>query len=71
MCVCVCVCVCVWHLWLNWLESAFGERKHPGPLDQKFKYKMGTDVIAVGKELTCNCPSLWSVVSVKTSTASA
>ena len=29
-----------------------------GPLDQKFKYKMGTDVIPLGKVLTCNCLSL-------------
>ena len=34
------------------------------------KYGMGTDVVLLGKELTCNYLSLW-IISVKTSTASA
>ena len=66
---CGCMYTYISCLWLNWLESAFGEWKHERHLGQKFEYDTSTDAILLGKELTCNCLSLW-IVSVKTSTAS-
>ena len=36
-------------MWLNWLECAAGDCKHPGPLGQKFKCRRATYISSLGQ----------------------